>query len=148
MIMETIAIGNDNRGLEYKNRLVKHLQSLGYEVINVGTDSEERVHYPLFAAAVAKAVSLGQAKYGVVICSSGEGVAITANKIHGIRCGIAYNDEVAALMRQHNNANVIAFGESFMAYEDVERRLDIFLNTAFEGGRHQTRVDLISDLEK
>ncbi len=146
--MAVIAIGNDHGGLEYKQKLVKHLESLGYEVLNVGTDTSDSCHYPLYAAAVAKAVALNQAEFGVVICTSGEGVCMTANKIHGVRCGIAYNDEVAALMRQHNDANVIAFGQKFMTYEDVERRLDIFLNTKFEGGRHATRVELMSDFEQ
>ena len=83
-----------------------------------------------------------------MVCTSGEGICMAANKIKGVRCGIAYNDEVAKLMRQHNDANVIAFGEKFMELEDVLKRVDIFLATEFEGGRHQTRVDLIKELEK
>ena len=84
----------------------------------------------------------------MVICTSGEGISIAANKVKGVRCGIAYNDDVARLMRQHNNANVISFGQAFMSLEDVLRRVDIFLNTEFEGGRHQTRVDMISNIDK
>lgn len=143
-----IAVGSDHGGLEYKNQIAKHLKELGHEVIDVGTYSLDSCHYPLFGAEVARKVSSGECKFGVVVCTSGEGIAMAANKIKGVRCGIAYNDEVARLMRQHNDANVIAFGQKFMVLEDVLRRVDIFLATEFEGGRHQTRVDMISELEK
>ena len=143
-----IAIGCDHGGYDQKLEVIKHLKNKGYEVIDVGTDSKESCHYPLYGAAVGRAVANKEADFGIVICTSGEGISIAANKIKGIRCGIGYNDEVAALMRQHNNANVISFGAKFMKTEDVIRRIDIFLSTEFEGGRHQTRVDLISDLEK
>ena len=142
-----IAVGSDHGGLEYKNAIKEHLKAQGHEVVDVGTDSKESCHYPLFGAEVAKLVASKACDYGVVVCTSGEGIAIAANKIKGVRCGIAYNDDVARLMRQHNNANVISFGQSFMALEDVLRRVDIFLSTEFEGGRHQTRVDMISSLE-
>ena len=105
-------------------------------------------HYPVFGAAVAKKVASKEADFGVVICTSGEGICMAANKVKGIRCGIGYNDEVSKLMRQHNNANVSSFGAKFMDTADVIRRIEIFLSTEFEGGRHQTRVDMISDLEK
>ena len=143
-----VAIGNDHGGLEYKNRLVNFLINNGYEVINVGTDSTDSCDYPVFGRAVAELVSRKEADFGVVICTTGEGIAIAANKVKGGRCGIAYNPQVAALMRQHNNANVIAFGQKFMDYEMVEKALNIFLNTPFEGGRHERRVNLISDIEK
>ena len=90
---------------------------------------------------------LQSANYGVVVCTSGEGISMAANKVPGVRCGIAYNDDVARLMRQHNNANVISFGQKFMELEDVLRRVDIFLNTEFEGGRHQTRVEMIDKIK-
>ncbi|MBO6280133.1 MAG: ribose 5-phosphate isomerase B [Bacilli bacterium] len=143
-----IAVGSDHGGLEYKNAIKEHLEKLGHEVVDVGTYSKESCHYPIYGAEVAKKVSNKECDYGVVVCTSGEGIAIAANKVKGVRCGIAYNDDVARLMRQHNNANVISFGQAFMALEDVLRRVDIFLSTEFEGGRHQTRVDLISGLEK
>lgn len=143
-----IAIGNDHGGLDYKNRLMKFLKEQGYEVINVGTDSEDSCDYPVYGKKVAELVKNGDAKYGVLICTTGEGISISANKVKGIRCGVAYNPQVAALMRQHNDANVIAFGQKFMDYEMVEKALFVFLNTEFEGGRHQRRVDLISDIEK
>ena len=143
-----IAVGSDHGGLEYKNAIVAHLKEKGYDVVDVGTYSLDSCHYPIFGAEVAKKVASKECEYGVVVCTSGEGISMAANKIKGVRCGIAYNDEVARLMRQHNNANVISFGQKFMELDDVLRRVDIFLSTEFEGGRHQTRVDLISDLEK
>ena len=143
-----IAIGSDHGGLEYKNAIKSHLEKQGYNVEDVGTYSKDSCHYPVFGAEVAKKVASKECEFGVVVCTSGEGISMAANKIKGVRCGIAYNDDVARLMRQHNNANVISFGQAFMTLEDVLRRVDIFLNTEFEGGRHQTRVDMISALEK
>ena len=143
-----IAVGSDHGGFEYKNAIAKHLKELGHEVIDVGTYSLDSCHYPLYGAEVAKKVASKECRFGVVVCTSGEGISMAANKIHGVRCGIAYNDDVARLMRQHNDANVISFGQKFMALEDVLRRVDIFLHTEFEGGRHLTRVEMINDLEK
>lgn len=143
-----IAVGSDHGGLEYKNAIAKHLKELGHEVIDVGTYSLDSCHYPLYGAEVGKKVASKECRFGVVVCTSGEGIAMAANKIKGVRCGIAYNDEVARLMRQHNDANVISFGQKFMALDDVLRRVDIFLNTEFEGGRHLTRVEMINELEK
>jgi len=142
-----IAIGSDHGGFEYKQAVIAHLKELGHEVVDVGTNSLESCHYPLYGAEVGRKVASKECEYGIVICTSGEGIAIAANKIKGVRCGIGYNDEVSRLMRQHNNANVISFGAKFMELSDVIKRVDIFLNTEFEGGRHQTRVDLISELE-
>ena len=143
-----IAVGSDHGGLEYKNAIKEHLEKQGHVVLDVGTYTNDSCHYPIFGEAVARKVASKECDFGVVVCTSGEGLAIAANKVNGVRCGIAYNDDVARLMRQHNDANVIAFGQNFMNLEDVLRRVDIFLSTEFEGGRHQTRVDLIRDLEK
>ena len=148
MYMLKIAIGSDHGGLEYKNAIKDHLENKGYKVVDVGTYTKDSCHYPLFGAEVARKVASKECDFGVVVCTSGEGISIAANKIKGVRCGIAYNDDVARLMRQHNNANVISFGQAFMSLEEVLRRVDIFLNTPFEGGRHQIRMDLIDDLEK
>jgi ribose 5-phosphate isomerase B len=145
--MLRIAIGSDHGGFDQKEVVVKYLREKGYEVTDVGTNSHDSCHYPLFGEAVARLVADHKCDFGVVICTSGEGICIAANKVKGIRCGIGYNDDVARLMRQHNDANVIAFGAKFMSDEDVKRRIDIFLSTEFEGGRHQTRVDLIKDIE-
>ncbi len=146
--MMKVAIGSDHGGYLYKEAIKEHLLGQGCNVIDVGTYSLESCHYPVFAAEVAKKVASEEAEFGIVVCTSGEGVMITANKVKGVRCGMGYNDEVSRLMREHNNANVISFGQKFMALEDVIRRVDIFLSTPFAGGRHQIRVDLISDLEK
>ena len=143
-----IAVGSDHGGLEYKNAIKEHLEKQGHQVTDVGTYSKDSCHYPLFGAEVARKVASKECDYGVVVCTSGEGISMAANKIKGVRCGIGYNDEVTALSRMHNNANMIAFGQKFMALEDVLRRVDIFLSTDFEGGRHATRVQMIMDEEK
>ena len=143
-----IAVGSDHGGLEYKNAIAEHLRKEGHDVVDVGTYSKDSCHYPVFGAEVARKVAKKDCDFGVVVCTSGEGIAMAANKIKGVRCGISYNDDVARLIRQHNDANVIAFGQAFMKLDDVLRQVDIFLSTEFEGGRHQTRVDLIKDLEK
>ena len=145
--MMKIAIGSDHGGVDLKEEVFKHLKAKGYEVIDVGTNSHDSCHYPIYGAAVADLVAKQECEFGIVICTSGEGIAIAANKVDGVRCGIGYNDEVAKLMRQHNDANVISFGAKFMETTDVLKRVDIFLNTEFEGGRHQTRVDMINELE-
>ena len=138
-----IAIGSDHAGYERKEEVKKHLEEKGYEVIDVGTHSLDSCDYPDFGIECAKKVASKEAQFGVLVCSSGEGIMIAANKIKGIRAGLAYNDDVARLIRQHNNANMIAFGASFMNKEEVLRRIDIFLATPFEGGRHERRVNKI-----
>ena len=143
-----IALGSDHAGYNQKNKIKEHLINKGYEVIDVGTNSLDSCDYPIFGIAAAKEVASGNAEYGILVCSSGEGIMMSANKVKGIRCGIGYNDDVARLTREHNNANMIAFGASFMNDEDVIRRVDIFLNTEFEGGRHARRVGEIVDAEK
>ena len=143
-----ISIGCDHGGFEYKNAIKTMLLNKGYEVIDVGCHSKESAHYPMFAYEAAKLVSAGECEFGIVICTSGEGVMMTANKVKGVRCGLGYNDDVTKLSRMHNDANMISFSQRFMALDDVLRRTILFLETKFEGGRHQTRVDLISDIEK
>ena len=138
-----IAIGCDHGGFTRKEEIKEYLLSKGYEIIDCGTYSLESCDYPIFGNRVAKQVAGKEADFGVLVCTSGEGIMMAANKVRGVRCGIAYNDEVAALLRQHNNANVVAFGAKFMEKDDVLRRTDIFLNTEFEGGRHERRVNLI-----
>lgn len=143
-----IALGSDHAGFNQKNKIKEHLINKGYEVIDVGTYSLDSCDYPIFGIAAAKEVASGNAEYGILVCSSGEGIMMSANKVKGIRCGIGYNDDVARLTREHNNANMIAFGATFMNDEDVIRRVDIFLNTEFAGGRHARRVGEIVDAEK
>ncbi len=143
-----IAIGSDHGGYALKQELKKHLLENGIEVSDQGTYSTDSCDYPIFGEKVARAVKDNKADFGVVVCTSGEGIMMSANKVDGVRCGLAYNDEVAALMRQHNNANVIAFGAKFISVEDAIKRLDIFLNTPFEGGRHERRVDILNNIKR
>lgn len=144
--MLKISLGCDHGGLAYKEAIKEHLKGK-YEILDVGTFDESSCHYPEFGIAAARLVGEGKCDYGIVVCTSGEGIMMSANKVKGVRCGLGYNDEVSALMRMHNNANMIAFGQKFMALEDVLRRVDIFLSTEFEGGRHATRVQMIIDEE-
>ena len=140
-----IVIASDHAGYAYKEKIKSFLKNKDVSVIDVGTNSTESCDYPIFAHQAAAKVASGEADFGILVCSSGEGIAIAANKTKGIRAGIAYNDEVACLMRQHNNANMISFGASFMKLEDVLRRIEIFLKTPFEGGRHERRVNEIEE---
>lgn len=146
--MMTISLGSDHGGFEYKTAIKEHLKSLGYTVIDVGTEDKNSCHYPEFAFKAAELVSTGKAQFGIVVCTSGEGICIAANKVKGVRCGIGYNDEVTKFMRLHNDANMIAFGQKYMQLSDVLYRVDLFLNTTFEGGRHSQRVNMINDYNK
>ncbi|MBQ0008978.1 MAG: ribose 5-phosphate isomerase B [Firmicutes bacterium] len=138
-----ISIASDHAGYAYKEEIKKYLAAKGHEIVDCGTHSLDSCDYPIFGKAAAEKVANKEVDFGILVCSSGEGIAIAANKVKGVRAGIAYNDDVARLMRQHNNANMIAFGASFMALEDVLKRVDIFLSTEFEGGRHERRVNEI-----
>lgn len=138
-----IVLASDHAGYAYKQEIKVFLKSKGVQVVDVGTNSIESCDYPIFAHEAAKKVAAGDVDYGVLVCSSGEGIAIAANKVKGVRAGIGYNDDVARLMRQHNNANMIAFGATFMKLPDVLKRIEIFLKTPFEGGRHERRVNEI-----
>lgn len=135
-----LSIGSDHAGYNYKQEIIKYLEAKGHTVIDCGTNSLESCDYPIFGKAAAQKVADGEVTFGILVCSSGEGIMMAANKVKGVRAGLAYNDDVARLIRQHNNANMIAFGASFMELKDVLRRIDIFLSTEFEGGRHARRV--------
>lgn len=139
-----IAIGNDHAGTEYKFEIVKHLQKKGYTVLNFGTDSNESVDYPDLIHPVANEVEKGEADFGVIICGSGNGAQITANKHQGIRAALCWNNELVSLARQHNNANILSIPARFVSIHQALGFVDIFLNTKFEGGRHQNRVQKIS----
>ncbi|MDX2278210.1 MAG: ribose 5-phosphate isomerase B [Saprospiraceae bacterium] len=139
-----IAIGCDHAGFPYKDGLVAMLQAQGHMVQDFGTHSLESVDYPDFAHAVALAVEAGQAELGILLCGSGNGVAITANKHQGIRCAICWTEELAALARQHNNANIIALPARFVPEILAQAMVRIFISTEFEGGRHGRRVDKIA----
>jgi len=140
-----ISMASDHGGLTLKNQLKDYLVSQGYEVIDNGTYTSDSCDYPIYGKLTAKDVQSGKAEYGILVCTSGEGISITANKFKGIRCAIGYNDEVARLCRAHNNANIIAFGQSFTTFEEAKNRVEIFLKTPFEGGRHERRVKEIED---
>lgn len=138
-----IAIGNDHAGTEYKNAVVKYLKSKDIEVINHGTDSVDSVDYPDFVHPVAGDVENGNVDFGIIICGSGNGASMTANKHQGVRSALCWTGEIAKLAREHNNANILGIPARFVSQPQAVDMVDIFLNTAFEGGRHQKRVDKI-----
>lgn len=142
-----IAFACDHGGFVAKEPLLKHLKEEGYEILDFGTNSAESCNYPEFAFKASEAVASKQADKGILICSSGEGVSICANKVKGIRCGIGYNYTVSDLIVEHNHCNMIAFGAKYMSIDDIIKRTDIFLNAVEATGRHKTRVDMITDYE-
>ncbi|UFH36246.1 ribose 5-phosphate isomerase B [Flavobacterium acetivorans] len=139
-----ISIGNDHAGPEYKKAIVEMLIEKGHEVTNYGTDTTDSVDYPDFAHPVATDVSEGKADYGIVICGSGNGIAMTVNKHQKVRAGLCWTKEIAELTRLHNNANIVSIPARFTSIQQAVEIVETFLNTAFEGGRHQNRVDKIS----
>lgn len=145
----TVSLASDHGAFDLKNEIRNYLQGKGFNVLDEGTDSKGSCDYPVFAAKSAKDVAEGRAELGIVCCTSGEGVCIVANKIKGVRCGVGYDDDCAAKLREHNNANVISFGAKYMKKEDVFRRIDIFLSATFSPlEKHHRRVDEIIALEK
>ena len=143
-----VVLASDRNGLEYKKRLIEHLKESGYDLVDVGTYDNVPCDTPVFAAKAAKLVASGDCKYGILLCATGTGMIMAANKIKGVLCGMGYADLVTKYMRQHNDANMIAFGQKHMGYEDVEHRVDIFLTTEFIGLHHAPRVQQIRDLEE
>lgn len=139
-----IAIGCDHAGFIYKDDLVAMLQSQGHMVLDYGTHSADSVDYPEFAHAVSTAVEEGRAEKGILLCGSGNGVAMTANKHQGIRCAICWTEEIASLSRLHNDANIIAVPARFVTEILAKAMVRIFLETKFEGGRHERRVNAIA----
>lgn len=142
--MTTISIGCDHAGFPFKEPIKAYLTGLGYNVLDFGTNSLASADYPDFAHPTAEAVEKGRAERGILICGSGNGVAMTANKHPSVRCGLCWNEEVASLIRLHNDANMIAIPARFVTLETALRILDVFLTTQFEGGRHATRVSKIA----
>jgi ribose 5-phosphate isomerase B len=145
-IFMTIAIGSDHAGFRYKQELADFLRASGYTVEDFGTHSLDSVDYPDFAAAVGRAVASGNAPFGVLVCGSGIGVSITANKVAGVRAANCLTEEMARLARQHNNANVVTLGERLVTLDAAKEIINTFLETAFEGGRHEKRVEKIHTL--
>jgi ribose 5-phosphate isomerase B len=143
-----IAIASDHAGLQHKNALVAMLQSDGHTVIDVGTHENTSVDYPDFGIAAAQLVANGTADRGVLVCGSGIGISIAANKVHGIRAANVTSVEMAQLARQHNDANMVAVGERITPLETAKDIVRAFIATEFEGGRHQRRVDKITEAEQ
>jgi ribose 5-phosphate isomerase B len=143
-MMPTLAIGADHAGFEYKEHLKKWLEQNGYACKDFGTHSADSADYPDFAHPVASAVEENKFDLGLLICGSANGVAMTANKHQSIRAAICWNEELASLARQHNNANILCLPARYISKADAEKILDRFLNSSFEGGRHERRVTKIS----
>lgn len=143
-----IAVASDHAGFQLKSEVAKHLRSAGHEVLDVGTHSEEPVDYPSFCAKCARTVVKGEADFGVVIGGSGQGEQLAANKVHGARAALCYNEFTARLARQHNNANLISLGARILAPQFALELVDLFLATKFDGGRHEPRIEQIAAIEK
>jgi len=139
-----IAIGNDHAGTEYKFAIIELLKKKGYSVINFGTDTNESVDYPDFIHPVAKAVENNEADFGIILCGSGNGAAITANKHQGIRAALCWSKELVELARLHNDANILSLPARFISKYQALEYVETFLNTPFEGGRHSRRIKKIS----
>lgn len=143
-LSKPIAIGSDHAGFDYKEELISFLEGKGLAFKDFGTYSKDSVDYPDFAHPVASAVENGEAAFGILLCGSANGVAITANKHQGIRAAICWGEELAQLSREHNDANIICIPARFVREGDAEKMVSIFLSTDFEGGRHQKRVAKIA----
>ena len=138
-----IAIGNDHAGTEYKYALLEALQKQGYKVVNHGTDSAESVDYPDFVHPVAQSVDQKVSDLGILICGTGNGVSMTANKYQNVRAALCWNKEIAELARQHNNANIVSIPSRFVSLHECLEIVNTFVATSFEGGRHKRRVEKI-----
>lgn len=143
-----IAIGNDHAAVNLKKEIMEYVQSLGHEVTNFGTDSTESCHYPEFGEKVGLAVASGEFDCGILICGTGVGISIAANKVNGVRAAVCSDTATARLVKQHNNANIIAFGERIVGVELAKDIVKAYLEAEFLGGRHAIRVDMISEIEK
>lgn len=143
-----IAIGADHAGFEDKEKIKQQLDELGVEYEDVGTNSTESVDYPIYAQKVAEKVARGEVERGILVCGSGNGMQIAANKVRGVRAALAWNAETARLARQHNDANVLSVPARMISPEEVSKVVESYLEADFEGGRHARRVDEINDLEK
>ena len=143
-----VAIGNDHAAVALKNEIMEYVQSLGHEVVNFGTDTNESCHYPEYGEKVANAVAAGEFDCGILICGTGVGISIAANKVNGLRAAVCSEPTTARLVKEHNNANIIAFGERIVGVELAKDIVKAYLSAEFLGGRHGIRVDMISDIEK
>lgn len=142
-----IGIGNDHVALEMKLEIVEYLEKLGHKVVDFGTHTNERTDYPIYGLAVAKAVVEKEVDCGILICGTGVGISMAANKVKGIRAVVCSEPYSAKLSKEHNNTNILAFGARVIGIETAKMIVDSWLNAEFEGGRHGKRVDMISDIE-
>lgn len=142
-----IAIGSDHAGYEAKEKVKKHLESLGVSFKDFGTHSKESCDYPLIAKAVSLSVKSGESEKGILICGSGIGMSIAANKFSGIRAALCKNEETSKLSRAHNNANIVCIGARTTDFEEIKKIVSAFLETSFESGRHQRRLEQITEIE-
>ena len=141
-----IAIASDHGGFRLKETIRKYLAERGEKVVDLGTSSEESVDYPIYGKACGEAVASGKAERGIVVCGTGIGISIAANKVKGIRCGLCTSVEMAKLTRQHNNANILALGGRTTDPDLALQIVDAFLDTEFEGGRHKRRTDMLDEM--
>ena len=148
MAMKRLAIGNDHTAVDMKNEILAYLQEKGYEVVNVGTDSPDSFNYPISGYKVARMVADGEVDGGILICGTGVGISLSANKVQGIRCVTCSEPYSARLSRQHNDTNCVAFGARVVGIETAKDIVDAWLGAEFEGGRHQARVDMIGEIEQ
>lgn len=143
-----IGIGNDHSALELKAEIIEFVKGKGYEIVDFGTNSSESCDYPIYGEAVARAVAAGEVDYGILICGTGLGISLAANKVKGVRAAVCSEPFTAKMSKQHNNCNVLAFGARVVGAELAKMIVDVWLDTEFEGGRHQRRVDLLSAIEE
>lgn len=143
-----IAIGNDHAAVELKRQIAAYVKELGHDVENYGTDSSDSCDYPIYGEKVGKAVASGMADCGILICGTGVGISIAANKVRGIRAAVCSEPVTARLVKEHNNANIIAFGARIVGIEMAKEIVKAYLSAEFLGGRHEKRVELITQIEK
>ena len=143
----TIGIGNDHAAVEMKNEIVDYLVEKGYDVVNYGTDTHESCNYPEYGEKVGRAVAAGEVDCGILICGTGVGISLAANKVKGVRAVVCSEPYSAKLSKQHNNTNILAFGARVIGIEMAKMIVDEWLDNEYEGGRHQRRVDMIFDIE-
>ena len=148
MAFKKLAIGNDHTAVEMKNEIMAYLEEKGYEVVNVGTDSPERFNYPVSGYKVAKMVASGEVDGGILICGTGVGISLAANKVKGIRAVVCSEPYSARLSRMHNNTNIVAVGARVIGVETAKDIVDAWLGAEYEGGRHQVRVDMLAEIEE
>lgn len=148
MAMHKLAIGNDHTAVELKNEIKAYLEEKGYEIVNVGTDSSESFNYPISGYKVAKLVQAGEVDGGILICGTGVGISLAANKVEGIRAVVCSEPYSARLSRMHNNTNIVAFGARVIGPETAKDIVDAWLGAEYEGGRHEARVAMLTEIEQ